>query len=216
MKKRFSIQLMAIITLSLISLLLGCAEWNQARVEQKYVPPAKKEIVDDKTIYYYYFSGRSALSYQVYTMCVDITFDKNGKLINKREYYVQPDLENKQSDPLQIDPWLNTLSGGKPSEIDVTGRWRDIQGSGLFTWGEGYLRQEQGKVQGAIGGYDIKGVVSGKIVYLVFLSQGHVYYSARLEMFQDLLTGSYFDANDRRQMKGSPISLAKTVGQTTK
>ncbi len=214
MEKRFSVRLTAIITVILISLLSGCAEWNQARVEQKYGPPAKKEIVDDKTIYYYYFTGRRSFSYQPYTMCVDITFDKNGKLINKREYYVQPDLENKQSDPLQIDPWLNTISGGKPSEIDVTGRWHDVQGSGFFTWGEGYLRQEQGKVSGAIGDYDIKGVVSGKIVYLVFLSKGHVFYSARLEMFQDLLTGSYFDGNDRKQMKGSPISLAKTVQPT--
>ncbi len=212
MKRNFSVPRIGLFVLILIISLFGCAEWNQARVEQKYGPPAKKEIVGDKTVYYYYYSGRSAFNYQPYTMCVDITFDKNGKLINKREYYVQPDLENKQSDPLQIDPWLNTISGGKPSEIDVTGRWRDIQGSGLFTWGEGYLRQEQGKVSGAIGEYHIKGVVSGKIVYLVFLSQGHAIYSARLEMFQDLLTGSYFDANDRRQMKGSPISLEKTVG----
>ncbi len=216
MKRILSRPLIASLILILIALLFGWAEWNQAKVEQKYGPPAKKEMVDDKTVYYYYFTGRSGFTYQPYTMCVDITFDKNGKLINKREYYVQPDLDNKGSDPLRIDPWLNTLSGGKPSEIDVTGRWRDVQGSGPFTWGEGYLRQEQGKVSGAIGGYDIKGVVSEKIVYLVFLSQGHVYYSARLETFQDLLTGSYFDANDRRQIKGSPISLAKTVDPTKK
>jgi hypothetical protein len=25
----------------------------------------------------------------------------------------------------EIDPWLNTISGGKPPEIDVTGRWHE-------------------------------------------------------------------------------------------
>ena len=119
----------------------------------------------------------------------------------------------------EIDPWLNTISGGKPPEIDVTGKWHDAQGaqgSSLFSWGEGHLRQEQSKIRGAIGGYDIKGVVSGKIVYLVFLSGGRVYYTARLEMFQDLLTGNYFKANDKEQKKGYPTSFAKIVDPTKK
>ena len=64
----------------------------------------------------------------------------------------------------EIDAWLNKISGGKPPETDITGRWHDTQGSGMFTWGEGYLRQEQGKVSGAIGSYDVRGGVSGKIV----------------------------------------------------
>jgi hypothetical protein len=117
----------------------------------------------------------------------------------------------------EVDPWLNwldTISGGKPPEIDITGRWRDTQGTGFFTWGEGYLRQEQDKISGAIGDYNIKGVVSGKIVYLVFMYGGRVYYTARLEMFQDLLTGNYFKANDKKQIKGYPISLAKKVEPT--
>jgi hypothetical protein len=114
----------------------------------------------------------------------------------------------------EIDPWLNTISSGKPPEIDITGKWRDTQGSGFFTWGEGYLRQERNKISGVIGDYNIKGVVSGKIVYLVFLSRGTVYYTARLEVFQDLLTGNYFKANDRKQTKGYPMSLAKTVEPT--
>jgi hypothetical protein len=51
----------------------------------------------------------------------------------------------------EIDPWLNTISGGKPPEIDITGKWRDTQGTGFFTWGEGHLRQEQNKISGNIG-----------------------------------------------------------------
>ena len=102
----------------------------------------------------------------------------------------------------EIDPWLNTISGGKPPEIDITGRWRDTQGSGLFTWGEGYLHQEQNKIRGVIGDYHISGIVSGKIVYLVFLYSGRVYYTARLEIFQDSLTGNYYKAKDKEQKRG--------------
>ncbi len=117
-------------------------------------------------------------------------------------------LKQKENDPWL---WLNTISGGEPPEIDLTGKWRDTQGTGFFTWGEGYLRQEQNKISGAIGDYNIIGIVSGKKVYLVFLSKGTVYYTARLEMFKDLLTGNYFKANDKEQKKGYPTSFAKTV-----
>jgi hypothetical protein len=109
----------------------------------------------------------------------------------------------------EIDPWLKTISGGRPPEIDITGRWRDTQGTGFFTWGEGYLRQEQNRIRGVIGDYNIEGTVSGNIAYLVFLCGGRVYYTARLEHFKDSLTGNYFSARDKKQTKGYPISFAK-------
>ena len=114
----------------------------------------------------------------------------------------------------QVDPWLNTISGGEPPQLDITGKWRDAQASGLFGWGEGYLRQEGNKISGAIGNYNIKGVVSGKTVYLAFLYAGKVYYTARMEMFQDSLTGNYFKANDKEQTKGYPTTLARTIEPT--
>lgn len=116
----------------------------------------------------------------------------------------------------EIDPWLNTISGGKPPEINIAGKWRDTQGTGFFTWGEGHLRQAQNKISGNIGDYNIEGVVSGKIVYLVFLSRSRVYYTARLEMFQNLLSGNYFKANDKEQKKGYPTSFTKVVDPTRK
>jgi hypothetical protein len=116
----------------------------------------------------------------------------------------------------EIDPWLNTISGGKPPEINITGKWRDPQGSGFFARGEGYLHQEQNKIAGVIGSYNIEGVVSGKIVYLVFLYRGTVYYTARLEMFQDSLTGNYFKATDKEQTKGYPTSFVKIADSTIK
>jgi len=201
MKKSFSVLLIAFIALISITLLSGCAGWNQARVEQKYGPPTKKEMLDDKTIYHYYFSGRRPV-------CMDLTFDKDGKLINTREYY------DERCVSQQIDSWL-TISGGEPPKIDITGRWADA-GTGMFGWGEGYLRQEKNKISGAIGDYNIEGVVSGKTVYLVFLYGGAVHYTARLEMFQDLLTGNYFTANDKKQKKGYPTSFRKKVDPTIK
>jgi len=107
------------------------------------------------------------------------------------------------------DPWLwlNKISGGEPPEVNVTGKWRDAQGTGLMTWGEGHLRQEQNKVSGDIGDYNVIGIVSGKKVYLVFLYRGTVSYTARLEMSQDLLTGNYFKAKDKEQKKGYPTSF---------
>ncbi len=117
----------------------------------------------------------------------------------------------------EIDPWLNTISGDKLPEIDVAGNWHDAQESGYFGWGEGYLHQEQNKIRGVIGDYNIIGTVSGKTVYLVFLYRGTVYYTARLEAFKkDLLTGNYFKANDKKQKRGYPTSFVRTVDPTIK
>jgi len=112
----------------------------------------------------------------------------------------------------EIDPWLNARSGGQPPELNITGKWHDALDTGPFGWGEGDLRQEGNKVSGTIGNYTVQGVVSGKIVYLVFLWHGaEVHYTARLEMSQGLLTGKYFKASDKEQTNGSPLSFARTL-----
>lgn len=75
------------------------------------------------------------------------------------------------------------------------------------------LYPEQNILSGAIGNYVIEGVVSGNKVYLVFLSGGVVYYTARLEMFEDgVLRGKYFDSDDKEQANGYPTSLAPKKG----
>ena len=100
MKKMLFVLLITFVILILTTLLFGCAELNQAKVEQKYGPPAKKEIIDDKIIYYYYYTFRSSVPpYDPILWCKDFTFDQDGKLINKREYYAQPNLQNKRPAP---------------------------------------------------------------------------------------------------------------------
>src|SRR5512135_2051897 len=128
MKKAFLIMLTAFF------ILFGCA-WDQTRIEGKYGPPANKETVGDNTIYHYYYFGRSQA-------CLELTFDKGSKLINKKEYY------GERCNSEQIDSWLK-ISGNEPPTIDITGKWHDTQGSGFFGWGEGYLRQEKNKIKGA-------------------------------------------------------------------
>jgi hypothetical protein len=115
---------------------------------------------------------------------------------------------------IEVDQWLNAKSGGEPSKIDITGRWRDAQGTGFFTWGEGYLRQKGNKVSGVIGDYKITGIVSAATVYFVFLHADTVYYMARLEMFQGSLTGNYFKAKDKELTRGYPTSFVKIVDPT--
>jgi len=93
MKKIFSVLMITFMVLILVTLILGCAGLKTlTEVEQKYGPPAKKEVVNDKIIYYYYFSGRrKRIPYERYeNVCVEFTFDKDGKLINQRKYFPQP------------------------------------------------------------------------------------------------------------------------------
>ena len=103
----------------------------------------------------------------------------------------------------EIDPWLVTISDNLPATINVEGKWHDPESSGVMGWGEGHVLQNGNNLSGAIGSYDVKGVVSGGIVYVAFYTKGRVYYTARLEMVEPgVLEGKYFDADDREQKKG--------------
>ena len=114
------------------------------------------------------------------------------------------------------DPWiwLSKIAGNDPPEINITGKWRDTAGTGMLTWGEGSLTQDQNKVTGVIGDYNVIGIVSGKKVYLVFLYRDSIYYTARSELsqqsIQDELVGSYFKGKDKEQKKPYPTSFTKS------
>jgi len=105
--------------------------------------------------------------------------------------------------PEEIDPWLVTISGDMSATINVEGKWSDPESEGVMGWGEGTVIQNGNKLSGTIGSYDLKGVVSGGIVYLAFYTKGRVYYTARLQIIErGVLAGKYFDADDREQKKG--------------
>lgn len=111
-----------------------------------------------------------------------------------------------------IDPWLADISGDRAPAINVEGKWQDadVDPNTPFGWGKGVLEQTNGRIEGHIGHYNVTGRVSGNEVYLVFLSGGSVYYTARLEMKEKgLLRGDYFYDDDLEQESGMPMSLEK-------
>ncbi len=111
----------------------------------------------------------------------------------------------------EVDPWLRNMAGQEPPRLELTGKWRDAKGNAVFGWGEGYLRQHHNQLEGVIGNYNLKGRIAGDRVYLVFISGGAVYYTARLEMLEEgLLSGNYYDARDKAQENGYPTMLERT------
>ncbi|MCF8095820.1 MAG: hypothetical protein K9J79_10730 [Desulfobacteraceae bacterium] len=112
----------------------------------------------------------------------------------------------------ELEPWLSQVSGDKAPAINVEGKWQDAMGNPdtPFSWGKGFFEQDGNQIKGSLGNYNIRGKVSGETVYLVFLSAGDVYYTARLEKKQDgMLRGDYFNPDDREQENGSPLALER-------
>ena len=112
----------------------------------------------------------------------------------------------------EIDPWLADISGSRAPAVNVDGKWQDadVDPNTPFGWGKGVFEQTNGRIEGHIGNYNVTGRVSGNDVYLVFLSGGSVYYTARLEMKEKgVLRGNYFYDDDLEQENGTPINLEK-------
>lgn len=112
----------------------------------------------------------------------------------------------------EIDPWLQEVAEDKTPAINIEGRWQDAEANPdtPFGWGRGYFEQEGNEVKGSLGNYNVKGKVSGDTVYLVFLSAGEVYHTARLEKKKDdILRGDYFYSDDTEQENGTPMALER-------
>ena len=108
----------------------------------------------------------------------------------------------------EIDPWLAAISGDKPAALNVQGRWHDPESEGVFGWGEGDIYQDGNKLRGIIGSYNLKGIVSGEMVYVAFYTKGKVYYTAKLKMPENnVLLGKYFEAKDKEQKNGFPTKF---------
>ena len=100
---------------------------------------------------------------------------------------------------------MEAVSSEGSAAINVEGKWVDPD-SRRWNWGKGNLWQKEKKISGFIGIYNVRGIVSEKIAYLVFYSEGIVHYTAKLEMVEiGVLEGQYFEANDVEQKTGSFI-----------
>jgi hypothetical protein len=82
------------------------------------------------------------------------------------------------------DSWLSDQTA--PAEVNISGNWRSRD------WGNAFITQSGNHLQGYIGDYAIKGVVSGRKAYIILKSGGWNYYSVILEPAgPDMLLGSY-------------------------
>ena len=81
--------------------------------------------------------------------------------------------------------WLDTKTA--QPEIDVSGIWNSPE------WGsEAKFKQKGNEVTGTLGGYPVRGVVSGNRLYLLMYSAEKIHYSADLKTSdQNTLTGVY-------------------------
>lgn len=95
MKKIFLIGLVLLV-------LIGCAT-TLNRVQDQWGPPAKCEQREEFTICYYYFQKGRSLGYNpgkrggiaisdwtAGWLCIELTCDKDGNVLKKRQYWVQP------------------------------------------------------------------------------------------------------------------------------
>ena len=69
--------------------------------------------------------------------------------------------------------WLDSKKDNP--EINVAGTWTSPE------WGTGRFKQEGGTVEGVLGDYPVKGVVSGNTLYLLMYSGNKADYSAELK-----------------------------------
>jgi len=98
------------------------------------------------------------------------------------------------------DNWLSDQT--EPAGINVSGNWTSDD------WGRVRLIQQGRNVSGAIGGYDVHGVVSGQRVYLLIAQGEWYYYSAVLELQRPgLLTGRFSRAIPFVKGFGRPMRL---------
>jgi len=100
------------------------------------------------------------------------------------------------------DQWLSNFN--QPAALNVTGTWASLE------WGEGSLKQANRQVTGTLGHYAVKGVVSGRKVYLQFLSDNWVYYSAVLERTPaGALSGHYSEGTSFDPKEQEPITIKR-------
>jgi len=118
----------------------------------------------------------------------------------------------------QTNSWLNAQKG-KPT-VDITGGWDagSVFGGG---WGGASIVQDGNEIVGTIGLYNIKGVVNGDDIYLVFTSGAKIYYTGHLKRSHDgdlvgtTAENAIVDSNGAQNAMKHPI-IMKKYGQTEK
>lgn len=101
-----------------------------------------------------------------------------------------------------IGRWLQARQS-QPAAIDISGFWKDARGDG---WAKGLFKQEGNDLSGSLGPYMIKGIVTGKTVYLVLIYQGRTDFIFRMTPEGNkMLNGQYF--RNHKLKDGVPVLL---------
>ncbi len=111
-----------------------------------------------------------------------------------------------------IDSWLTTKAAGTNAAVNITGNWTDAlnETDSFMSWGKAELTQTGNTVSGNISSYVVKGIVSGKTVYLVLYNGAKVDYTAKFELKNNNeLYGDYYSSRDPGQTKPTPMSFKK-------
>lgn len=89
--------------------------------------------------------------------------------------------------------------------INISGNWDSPE------WGRGKFKQENRDMEGVLGDYPVKGVVSGNTVYLLMYSDKKVDYSAELSALdKDTFKGFYSKYSIVEEEKNKkPINLKR-------
>ncbi|OHD71031.1 MAG: hypothetical protein A2W19_08445 [Spirochaetes bacterium RBG_16_49_21] len=118
----------------------------------------------------------------------------------------------------QTNTWLNTQKG--VPTINITGGWDagSVFGGG---WGGASIVQNGNEIIGTIGLYNIKGVINGDNIYLIFTSGAKIYYTGHLKPSQDgslvgiTVENAIVDTNGAQNAMKHPI-IMKKYGQIEK
>jgi hypothetical protein len=98
--------------------------------------------------------------------------------------------------------WLDSHTA--PARIDVSGKWD------AGDWGTADLRQSGRRVTGNIDRYAVKGVVSGRRVYLTIWEENWCYYMAELvPAGKGVLQGTYAGEPPYNPKKVDPMVLTR-------
>ena len=107
--------------------------------------------------------------------------------------------------------WL--ASKTDKTEMNVSGTWSSPE------WGEAIFKQEENHITGTLGDYPVKGVVSGKALYLMMYWGEKVHYFAELNAIDNNsfvgLYSKYYIIDEVRNQPGftKPMRLTKGVTQ---
>ena len=109
--------------------------------------------------------------------------------------------------PATANAWL--AKNSRPAAINITGKWNATE------WGAGTIKQTGNKFTGDLGGYPVRGSVSGNRVRLLFLTGGSIWWTGELEPINDNTLRGHYSASGAMLSpgQGTPMQMKGKLRQ---